>query len=57
MNYLTPEIAALEKNTNTNSLVRPTISCGIFQDSCYNESSRNNIAKQKALGSYLGLKK
>jgi hypothetical protein len=32
LNYLTPEIEALAKNMNGESLVRPTISCGIFQD-------------------------
>lgn len=39
MTYLTPEIAALSKNidVNTTSLVRPTVSCGIFQDCDYNE--------------------
>jgi hypothetical protein len=38
MKYLTPEIEALsKKNATTKSLVRPNISCGIFQDCDYNE--------------------
>ena len=32
MKYLTPEIEALSKNFETKSLVRPNVSCGIFQD-------------------------
>lgn len=41
MIYLNPEIEALSKNMNTNSLLRPTISCGIFQDCETNESSKS----------------
>lgn len=37
MKYLTPEIEALSKNTNTKSLARTNVSCGIFQDCDYNE--------------------
>lgn len=37
MKYLTPEIEALTVNYESKSLVRPTISCGIFQDCDYNE--------------------
>lgn len=37
MKYLTPEIEALSKKTETKSLVRSNISCGIFQDCDYNE--------------------
>ena len=32
MKYLTPDIAKLAKSQNKKSLVRPTTSCGIFQD-------------------------
>lgn len=32
MTYLSPEIEALEKHKDSRSLVRPTVSCGIFQD-------------------------
>ncbi len=41
MKYLNPEIEALSKNLNTKSLVRPTISCGIFQDCEYNQENSN----------------
>ncbi|WP_169515996.1 hypothetical protein [Gaetbulibacter saemankumensis] len=37
MKYLTPEIEALSKNHTSKSLVRPSTSCGIFQDCDYNE--------------------
>ncbi len=37
MKFLTPEIEALSKNIQTKSLVRSTISCGIFQDLDYSE--------------------
>ncbi len=41
MKFLTPEIEALYKyhkiSVNRKSLVRPTTSCGIFQDCDYNE--------------------
>ncbi|WP_372754861.1 hypothetical protein [Mariniflexile sp.] len=37
MKYLTPEIEALLKNKNSKSLVRPSTSCGIFQDCDYTE--------------------
>jgi hypothetical protein len=38
MKYLTPEIEALSKQHEiTKSLVRPNVSCGIFQDCDYNE--------------------
>ncbi|WP_406685397.1 hypothetical protein N1F78_06640 [Seonamhaeicola sp. MEBiC1930] len=41
MKFLSPEIEALYKQyngtTNKKSLVRPTTSCGIFQDCDYNE--------------------
>jgi len=32
MNYLTPEIAKLSKNSSTKSWAKPGVSCGIFQD-------------------------
>ncbi len=32
MKYLTPEIEALSKINNSKSLVKSSISCGIFQD-------------------------
>lgn len=32
MKYLSPEIEAGSKNENEKSLVRPGVSCGIFQD-------------------------
>ncbi|GGK31134.1 hypothetical protein GCM10007962_26930 [Yeosuana aromativorans] len=32
MKYLSAEIEAFSERTNVKSLVRPTISCGIFQD-------------------------
>lgn len=38
MKYLTPEIEALSKGYNSKSLVRPNVSCGIFQDCDYNEA-------------------
>jgi len=41
MNYLTPEIEALSKELNNKSLIRPTISCGIFQDCEYNQENSN----------------
>jgi hypothetical protein len=41
MNYLNPEIEALYKSMDTKSLVRPTISCGIFQDCDINESPKS----------------
>jgi hypothetical protein len=48
MNYLTPEIEALSKNLNTKSLVRPVISCGIFQDCEYNTEQSSLLHQQKA---------
>jgi hypothetical protein len=44
VNYLTPEIEALAKSMNGESLVRPTISCGIFQD--YDDMQLPNTAKK-----------
>jgi len=41
MNYLNPEIEALSKNMPTKSLLRPTVSCGIFQDDETNENSKS----------------
>jgi hypothetical protein len=32
MQFLNPEIAALTKRKKTQSLIKPEISCGIFQD-------------------------
>lgn len=32
MQFLNPEIAALTKKKKTQSLIKPEISCGIFQD-------------------------
>ncbi|WP_242092314.1 hypothetical protein [Aestuariivivens sediminicola] len=37
MKYLTPEIEALSQEQSLNSLVRPNVSCGIFQDCDYSE--------------------
>ncbi|MBP1838514.1 hypothetical protein [Formosa algae] len=37
MTYLSPEIAAWSKQADTKSLVRPGVSCGIFQDCNANE--------------------
>jgi hypothetical protein len=37
MKFLTPEIEALSKHVQFKSLVRSTISCGIFQDLDYSE--------------------
>lgn len=37
MNFLSPEIEAWCKDIESKSLVRPNISCGIFQDCDYNE--------------------
>ncbi|WP_242133956.1 hypothetical protein [Aestuariivivens marinum] len=37
MKYLTPKIEALTKRVITKSLVRPSVSFGIFQDCDYNE--------------------
>jgi len=42
MKYLTLEIEALTKYKTSNSLVRPTVSCGIFQEYCDNEKSKLN---------------
>ena len=47
MNYLTPEIEALSKNMYTKSLVRPTVSCGIFQDSDIDEEKTKLYCQQK----------
>lgn len=38
MKYLSPEIEAWSKQENTKSLVRPGVSCGIFQDCNTNET-------------------
>lgn len=46
MKYLTPEIAALSKNTTTKSLARTNMSCGIFQDCDYTEE-RPKLYHQK----------
>ena len=48
MKYLTPEIEAFSKYNNTKSLVRPTISCGIFQDCDYNEERSKPYCLQNA---------
>lgn len=37
MKFLTPEIEALSKHSNTKSLARPQVSCGIFQECDYHE--------------------
>lgn len=37
MAYLTPEIEVFSNRSDDASLVRPTISCGIFQDCDCNE--------------------
>ncbi|MDW5289494.1 hypothetical protein [Formosa sp. PL04] len=37
MKYLSPEIEAWSKQLDTKSLVRPGVSCGIFQDCNANE--------------------
>jgi len=37
MEYLSPEIEAFINNKHSKSLVRPTISCGIFQE--YNDNN------------------
>ena len=47
MKYLTPEIEALSKNTNAKLLVRPSVSCGIFQDCDYNEARPKLYHQQK----------
>ena len=47
MKYLTPEIEALSKNINTKSLVRSSISCGIFQDCDYNQETPKLYHQQK----------
>jgi hypothetical protein len=47
MKYLTPEIEALSKNTNTKSLARSSTSCGIFQDCDYNEERPKLCHQQK----------
>jgi hypothetical protein len=47
MKYLTPEIEALSKNTNATSLVKPTVSCGIFQDCDYNTEQSNLLYQQQ----------
>ncbi|WP_299776654.1 hypothetical protein [uncultured Formosa sp.] len=39
MKYLSPEIEAWSKNENAKSLVRPGVSCGIFQDCNSNEEA------------------
>lgn len=48
MAYLTPEIEALSISFNTQSLVRPTVSCGIFQDWDYNDKRSKLYQQQKA---------
>jgi len=48
MTYLTPEIEALSKSTDTKSLLRPNISCGIFQDWDYNEEQTKLYHQQNA---------
>ena len=47
MIYLTPEIEVLSKNMSTKSLVRTTISCGIFQDCDYIEERPKLYYQQK----------
>lgn len=42
MTYLTPEIEAFSNSSNNSSLVRPTISCGIFQDCDCNAEDKNS---------------
>lgn len=42
MAYLTPEIEAFSNSSNYSSLVRPTVSCGIFQDCGCNEEVKKN---------------
>ena len=41
MTYLSPEIEALAINTNAESLLRPNVSCGIFQDWEYHKERAN----------------
>ena len=52
MAYLTPEIEAFSNSSNNSSLVRPTISCGIFQDCDCNEEDKNST-----INKYLNNKK
>lgn len=47
MNYLTPEIEAFSKKTTENTLVRPTVSCGIFQDYKCNEMQSASYFQQE----------
>lgn len=48
MKYLTPEIEALLKHHHSKSLVRPNVSCGIFQDLDYNEDRPELYQQQKS---------
>ena len=47
MKYLTPEIEALSKNTETKSLVRSNVSCGIFQECDYTAERPKLYHQQK----------
>jgi len=47
MKYLTPEIQALSKNNHSVSLVRPIVSCGIFQEYCDNERLNEKFQVKK----------
>ncbi|WP_199269641.1 hypothetical protein [Formosa sp. L2A11] len=47
MKYLSPEIAAWSKQENTKSLVKPGVSCGIFQDCNANETTPIPLHLQK----------
>ncbi|WP_220628115.1 hypothetical protein [Confluentibacter sediminis] len=47
MTFLTPEIEALSKNMITKSLIRPTISCGIFQDLDIDDEKTTLYCQQK----------
>ncbi|WP_162841020.1 hypothetical protein [Formosa haliotis] len=50
MTYLSPEIEAWSKRNDEKSLVRPGVSCGIFQDCSSNEEPKvkNNQQNNKA---------
>lgn len=47
MKYLSPEIEALSKKTNSKTLVRTNVSCGIFQDCDTNLEQPKLIHQQK----------
>lgn len=52
MNFLSPEIEAWYKDRELTCLVRPTISCGIFQECDYTEErpvmfTNSNLSKSQ----------